>query len=442
MSRFDAPAATGVALRGLGARPSAPPVELALRPAPALRLRHLLLLVGVVALGAWLWPRGRAAWRLHQLAVVSADHALCMVGPTGPRLLREDPAALPELLRRRVVAAEASAVVFGACAMLADQLPLEHRALRAHHAAAAEFVEYRAGPGVRAAHSVADLAFSRAPLEALAEQAWPFVRSGFARLVEPSRGALEAAHPSAPGLPGRGAGLPSGRVTYRSTLQSGARGIAAFGSGANARVVLTEDAGVTWRPGSSSSAAELLDRCVVDQEGRAFSLSTTSSGKRVVVSLGPEAAPFAAALGEQEEKLAGVACDETALVALLVGEPDATGHRPARLRLCPFRRACRELSAPPGPGALYFPVDVARVGGDTVVATAHTGVTRVTSSRDDGRSWAPWVLVYDAAGGGGDAAAPFHLLALGDRVLLYGAPAAKGYPLLVSADHGASFRAP
>src|SRR5262249_1039148 len=73
-------------------------------------------------------------------------------------------------------------------------------------------------------------------------------------------------------------------------------------------------------------------------------------------------------------------------------------------------------------------------------------VVRVTSSRDDGESWTPLVVAYDRAeqpAARAREAVPERLLALGGRVLLYGAPSPAGdYPLLASDDFGASWHAP
>ena len=95
-----------------------------------------------------------------------------------------------------------------------------------------------------------------------------------------------------------------------------------------------------------------------------------------------------------------------------------------------------------------FPLDIARVGGTTVLATAQRGIVRVTSSRDDGRSWAPLTVAVDALEhalpAGSDL--PVRLLTLGKRVLLYGASTNRrrpgAYALLASEDGGASWQAP
>jgi len=89
--------------------------------------------------------------------------------------------------------------------------------------------------------------------------------------------------------------------------------------------------------------------------------------------------------------------------------------------------------------------DVARVNGTTVIAVVTAGVVRVASSRDNGQSWTPAAVAFDATehpGFAADALIPNRLTPLGPRLLLHGAPnrAGQSYALLVSDDQGASFR--
>jgi hypothetical protein len=72
---------------------------------------------------------------------------------------------------------------------------------------------------------------------------------------------------------------------------------------------------------------------------------------------------------------------------------------------------------------------------------------RVVSSRDEGRSFTPPIVAFDAAEYpelGAARRPPSRLLALGERLLLFGGAlkASDGYLLLVSDDQGVSFRAP
>jgi photosystem II stability/assembly factor-like uncharacterized protein len=91
-----------------------------------------------------------------------------------------------------------------------------------------------------------------------------------------------------------------------------------------------------------------------------------------------------------------------------------------------------------------YPLDIARVGGTTVLAVPTQGIVRVASSRDDGRTWTPFSVAHDPASQPHAAAAgaPERLLVVGTRVLLHGIPTAAGesYPLLFSDDQGASWR--
>jgi hypothetical protein len=408
------------------------------------RLRHVLAVTLFGVMAAWTWPRGNAAWRLHNLAVLHADYALCMVGPTGPDLLRADSGRFIELVRRRLVSVMPSEKPFARCQAFVERMEVDHATFRLHGAEAGEFTEYHNTPGGAGRYTLASLEVDSASLEALSAKAWPFIRGNSGRLMKPSSHAKEAPHVRVPEAPGLGTGLPATRSLYRSSAAFGDAAVVALGSGANARVLMSKNRGIDWAPGGRHLASEIQDRCVADDEGRAFTLSRMNDGRRIVVSQGPDGPPEVSALAPAEEEIAGISCDRTALVAALVLPKDASGRRPLRLRLCPYREACRDLGLPDtGRDRLYYPADIARLGGDTIVARTSGGITRVSSSRDDGRTWLPWTVAFDRASTGGDLAAPFLLLVVGDDVLLYsGARAGGSYPLLVSDDHGASFHAP
>lgn len=406
-------------------------------------MRYVLLVLVLFGAGAWIVPRGQSAWRLHNLGTTLADHALCMVGPTGPRLLREHPGELGELLRLRVVLAAPDARPFARCAELADRLEISVRARQAYAQPAREFREYTGQADATAGFSIADLDFGRVAFEQLANQAWPFVRGAHLRLIEGSAHGKEALHPLVPPKPGFGRGLPTRGYVARATLVDGDTVVGAFGSGANARIVVSKDGGRTFTPGGRERASELLDRCLVDPGGPAFSLSRTDAGRHVVVSMDVDGPPTAALLGEADERVQRVSCDARALVAVLKPAAHGPATSSVRFRLCPLRHACRDLAAPPGLDLTDADVDIARVLGDTMVVAARGGITRVASSRDDGATWTPLTVAFDATSAGlPAAAAPALLLSVGDGVLLYGQPnrATGTYALLGSADHGASFR--
>ncbi len=378
------------------------------------------------------------------MAVLHADYALCMVGPTGPDLLKNDSSAFLELARRRLVASMPDDQPFLACQEFAEKMGLSHAAYRLHEAHAADFEEYENAPVPRALKSLSAISPSLARLEELADRAWPFVRSGPGKLMKPSSHAKEAPHVTVPPAPGRGTGLPASRLLYRSTAAFGDTAVVALGSGASARVLTSKNRGVDWIAGGRQLASEIQDRCVADDEGRAYTLSRMNDGRRIVVSQGPGAPPQIAVLGPAEHEIASISCDQSALVAALVLAADHSGNRQVRLRLCPFRRPCRDMQQPnTGRDRLYYPVDVARIGGDTVLSRTSGGITRVSSSRDDGRSWLPWTVAFDRVSTGARGHAPFRLLVVADDVLLYGgARDESAYPLLVSEDHGASFHPP
>src|SRR5687768_5922771 len=109
---------------------------------PRLRLRYVLLLLLVGAAFAYATPRARALWRLHAAAATFGDYALCMVGPTGPTLLRDDPPQFWKLARRRLVAAPSDARPFEKCAGAARELSGSSDVERGHREPAKGFVEY------------------------------------------------------------------------------------------------------------------------------------------------------------------------------------------------------------------------------------------------------------------------------------------------------------
>ncbi len=408
------------------------------------RLRHLLLLALMAGVIGWSWPRGLASWRLHNRAVSYANYALCMVGPTGPVLLREQPNQFAELVRRRVVSAAPARAPLRSCETLAQEIEVSHAAQKLHGLLASEFKEYQNGPESAPRPSLADLDLSLERLEALANSAWPFVRGGGLHLMVASSHAKEASHSPAPPKAGRGRGLPARRQLYRSTVAYGDTVVLSLGSGANGRTFLSKNGGMDWVPGGAGLAGEIRGRCMADDEGRAFTLSRTNDGRRIVLSQGPKAAPQIAVLSKVTQEIAGISCDGSALVAALVLPPDETGHRPVRLRLCPFRLPCKDLTPPETGGEqLYYPVDVARIGGDTVLSRSFGGITRVSSSRDDGRSWLPWIVAFDHDSAASSFSPPFRLLVSGDDLMLYGGSnLGEPYALLTSRDHGASFRTP
>jgi hypothetical protein len=421
-------------------RPSAPPVERApALPAPPIRLRFLLLFGGFAAVASWLYPRLDAAWRVHALATALADYGSCMVGPTGPALLRDH--QLDEfrtLVRRRLVTAPAGEAPFERCAGFAATLAKSPGAAAAHRAPAFAFSEYGGNP--KPEHSLAELGVTPDTVAHEARRAWPFVRS-YAALVKPSLGVKEAAHPVAPATPAQGRGLTPSHAYYRAARITPDGVVFARGAGANLEVWRSSDGGATFKPALDAPARDFAERCALGAEGRALYVRTDGDITSVV-SAGPERAPTAAQLGKAGDTLVAVACDERGLVAAL----RPAGSARASLSQCSFGAACVPMATPnlgrPDLG-LDYPLDLARVNGTTVLALKMGNIVRVTSSRDGGTSWTPMSVAYD----GGEnplpsVRMPTELLTVGRRVLLHGASVRPNetYGLLYSDDQGASFR--
>ena len=79
----------------------APAAQATAFPRPPIRIRSLLAL-GLVAWFLFsLVPRALAGYRVHTLATTVADYAVCMAGPTGPALFRDNPAEFARLVHRR-----------------------------------------------------------------------------------------------------------------------------------------------------------------------------------------------------------------------------------------------------------------------------------------------------------------------------------------------------
>jgi len=425
---------------GLPRGSQAPPAATAKAVAPALRLRFVLLLL-VVACGIWsAYPRMMSALRLHDATVAIADYGLCMVGPTGPTLIRDRSSDFEHLVRRRLIASAPSDRPFHRCGKLAFAVTRSVDVERVHELCAAEFREY-SGRGA----SLAELGVSAAPLAQLFADAWPFARGGYTQLVKSSLGAFEAAHVPAPPRPALGRGLPAKSGLYRNVWRQGDAFGLALGAGSDTALLTTSDRGITFR--SLAQRADVLEahaeRCASQDGRKVYRLTPREDGGAEQVRFSLEGAePSTSELSPQSERLLGVSCDERSLVAL-------TAERERlHLRLCPFGGRCGELSLPANVlAAPASAVDVAKVKGTVVLSVAQDGVVRVISSRDEGRTFTPAVVAFDAAEYPELALtrrAPVRLLALGERLLLLGGPV-KGsdtYPVLASDDQGVSFRVP
>src|SRR5688500_5699948 len=112
-------------------------------PRPLIRLRVVALLAFIGGLGLLVKPRSGAAWEVHGMTSALADYGACMVGPTGPSLLRSGATLEFELLaRRRLLAASPSDAPFARCATLAGKLSDGSDVQHKHAAPAEQFREY------------------------------------------------------------------------------------------------------------------------------------------------------------------------------------------------------------------------------------------------------------------------------------------------------------
>lgn len=413
---------------------------------PPIRIRTLLLL-GLLAGAAYtLYPRAVAAWKLHAAASALANYAVCMAGPTGPARLRDKPEEFRELVRRRLLAADANDRPFSECARAAQEITGSVEVERAHHATAWAFVEYGGGAADTGRGLTLDaLRVTTKPVADLSQQAWPFSRGGWTRLMRPSMGAREAIHPVEPPVPAAGSGLPAWRVHYENVAPVPGGHVLALGRGANLAVFGTKDNGLHWSPAPTRAADAIAERCGVGE--RHFTIGRSDDGKlTLVASLGPDAPPSTTPLATAEREVFAAACDDGALVAAVKAEDS----RDVSLLVCRHRERCAPMPLPrfSGVGTFpRFPLDVARLDGATVIAVVMHGIVRVASSRDDGKSWTPFAVAFDpeaAAGLRTSVKTPTRLLAVGKRVLLHGVgkKPKDTYPVLVSDDLGASWRAP
>ena len=419
---------------------------------PPIRLRTLLAFAVIVGAGFWAYPRAVAAWKLHDAATTLADYALCMAGPTGPSLLRDNPTEFRRIVRRRLVSSAAGERPFAECAKAAGRLVGAVEVERAHRATAWSFVEFggaaadRAAKGRRGELTLSSIRVSTRPVAALAKEAWPFVRGGYTKLVKPSLAAHEATHPVELPKPALGRGLPNWPARYRAVRRAGSSTLLAVGRAANLAVFRTRDGGLNWKPVSPRhpEVSAFAERCPAG-DSRSFTFGLSDGQDRwTVTSLGPDGVPSTVELVPVDLQVFSAACDDRAVVAAVKAE-DAND---VTLHLCHYRRSCRPLPLPrfSGVGALpKYPLDVARIDGVTVVATTMHGIIRVASTRDDGRTWTPWTVAFDRDAHSAaevKSGMPSRLLALGDRVLLYAGAEnpATPYLVLASTDYGASWR--
>ncbi|HTV17019.1 MAG TPA: hypothetical protein VMG12_00070 [Polyangiaceae bacterium] len=429
--------------RARRAQPTFPPVE---QPEPSrvptlpFRLRWVFVMIGAglalrsVGLGAV------AYWRLHTAATQFGNYAACMVGPTGPELLRDRPNEFWLLARRRLVASAVDARPFAPCVpALGAYAGSERRA--AHEAKAADFREYAALRGeTKPSFALADLEVTSARLGELSAAAWPFTPADLDALIRPERTAKVAPHPVQPAKPARGKGLPAAELGYSGLRASGSSYLLVAGQGANASAHRSDDGGLSWiETDVGEPAAAALEGLCSNGEGRSrFRLRHSGRELRVETWVDGNADtsfPVATA----DSRVLGFGCDASAAVAITWDDADG---RPA-FRICPERSPCRNLAVPqplrslPSEGVQ---LSIARIKGVDVIAITRGGVVRVISSRDDGATWTPPVVAFDRVEHGGNT--PTHLLSLGAKLVLYAGSSSEreSYASLASNDFGTSWQ--
>lgn len=421
-------------------------VEATSGPGFPFRLRHVLLLA---LFGATAWaaaPRLAATWRLQGAATQLADYGRCMAGPTGAAAMRDRWPEFERLVRRRLVGSAPGDAPFERCAKLALALSDDSGLSAAHEAPAEQFAEY-AGGLPKPSYTLAALGVDRRRVAELAARAWPFVRGGYSRLIKPSSHGPEAAHPLPPPRPSVGHGLPTRRARYRQTATSAGKSWLGIGLGANREFFVSADQGVTWRRATDGPRAldTRFGSCVTGEEtSLRFRGSPTGKGP-IAYSLDAAGdSVYETPVLDKLADLEALACGGEQALAVL-----RTRQRGAwQVAVCPFAGPCSRVGGPTPGAALWSvaqDVDVAWQGRTALIAVLAEGVVRVSSSRNGGQSWMPWVVAYDRGelpSGARTTGLPSRLLALKDRILLHGVAESsrEPYALLVSTDSGVSFR--
>lgn len=409
-------------------------------PALPFRLRWIVLALGAGLALRSLGLGAVAYWRLHTAATQFGNYAACMVGPTGPGLLRDRPSEFWQLARRRIVASSPEARPFAACVPALTAFAGNARR-SAHEAKAAAFRDH--APLRRDSKptlGIADLEVTSARLSDLSAAAWPFAPKDLDALIRPERTAKIAAHPVQPAKPARGRGLPAAELGYSALRATGSGYLLVAGQGANATAHRSDDGGLSWTEVDvGEPAAAALEGVCSSGEGKArFRLR--HSGRELRVESSSDAAGEGSfPLATADSRVLGFGCDASA--ALAITWDDADGR--AAFRLCPEHAPCRNLAVPPPLRSLpaqEVALSIARIKGVAVIAVTRGGVVRVISSRDDGATWTPEVVAFDRAEHGGTT--PTHLLSVGSKLLLYAGSndPREGYASLWSSDFGASWQ--
>jgi hypothetical protein len=421
-------------MRNLPRQPASQPTASA--DGPTFRLRYVLFMAvaGLVVLFAY--PRAKAAWKLHDQASALANYGLCMVGPTGPTVLRESSAEFASLLRRRLLSAEENDRPFAACRALFEQyFEATGDALVSPASAFQQYGSAATVGGIDLARFVPTLD----RLAQLADDAWPFHRKPYLELVKPATHAKEAPHPVDFPMPVAGSGLPNDKGLYRTAWIDKGRAWVAFGHGVNLELVESADGGQHWQRTALTApgVARHAGRCAASDAAQSF-VFEQEDGKLAVVSLAGDD-PVARTTLRLKATPRSSSCD--ADTAVFIAEPDNEDESPLAV-LCQHGGRCGKLQVPAGWLADGF--DIAQIKGVTVFASVSNGVVRVRSSRDHGKSWTPATVAIDAVSAGLPMreVEDVHLQTVADRLLLWvtGSSERCTYPLVVSEDLGASFR--
>jgi hypothetical protein len=410
------------------------------------RLRLVLALL-MVGLGVrWFVPRASAYWHLHSAATGLSDYAVCMVGTVGPELLWERPTDFWRLVRRRLISSPPNARPFAACSPPLAVFPDATEHPPSYQAKAVDFVEYQTTNAPAAAFALDDLTVSTQQFATLVRDAKPLLSKDPRELLRPSLRARSALVSLDLPVPAIGRGLPAADLGYAAVKPLDDGYLLATGRDANLTAYWSRDGGRTWSQTSSEHLeGDLrLGSCALSGSSTSFRLST-SGDLLQLESWQQDQLGSSVALAPAERRMLAFSCDAQAAVAIF---SDEARREAATFRLCPAFGHCRDLPVPAalaGATAGSLRLSAARARGATILAVAHGGIVRVFSSRDDGRTWTPPVVAYDASEASSVALseeAPTRLLSLGNRVLLYaGATGSRReYAVLASDDLGASWR--
>ena len=405
------------------------------------RLRHLLVIAVSALAIRWGVPRARAAWKIHDTATLFADYGLCMAGPTGATLLRDQPAEFWKTVRRRLVAAGADDKLFAKCTQLAEQLSGAARVGELHQARAGEFAEWGfAGASLQ----LVDLARDLPDLTSLSDGAWPFLRKGVVELIKPSLGAKEAIHPVGSARPGRLAGLNLHGSLFRARRVTDKGWFVVASDGQSARAVRSRDKGRNWTPTSAWQTAlqGTHNRCLADGGERSFGLEPHRNGQGMSLNYyDQDTRTGQSSLGDANSRAVSLGCDESAAVVVTQSDKGQLG-----LWLCANDSTCRAMPVPPLLAGLKPDgIDAARLQGATVIAVTQGPLVRVVSTRDDGRVYMPFTVALDHLENlilPRETLRPAQLLAIGGTLILYqeSQSATTSGVAVSSSDLGASWR--